>query len=103
MAAVHSASQALAGQNLRLRRGFEEFGERERREGLSNCTGFSCQSEFAQKTKVEAVRERREAVWVCLRRRKRLNVCLRRKRLTLLGLTALPQLNGSCALHMTPS
>ena len=87
MAAVHSTSQALASQNLRLRHGFEVFEERE---GLSTCTGFSCRSEFAQKMKVKAVRERREAVWVCLRRRKRLNVCLRKKRLTLLGLTALP-------------
>ena len=65
---------------------------RERREaGLYVFEKRSCRSEFAQKMKVEAVRERREAV------------CLRRKRLTLLGLTALPQLNGSCALHMTPS
>ena len=87
-----------------MRRGFEEFEEREReREGLSSGTRFSCRSEFAQKTKVEAVRERREAVWVCLRRRKGLNVCLRRKSLTLLGLTAIPQQNWSCALHMTPS
>ena len=77
---------------------------RERREaGLCVFEKRSCRSEFAQKMKVEAMRERREAVWVCLRRRKMLNVCLRRKSLTLLGLTALPQLNGSCALHMTPS
>ena len=77
---------------------------RERRKaGLCVFEKRSCRSEFAQKMKVEVVRERREAVWVCLRRRKRLNVCLRRKRLMLLGLTALPQLNGSCALHMTPS
>ena len=77
---------------------------RERREaGLCVFEKRSCRSEFAQKMKVEAMRERREAVWVCLRRRKRLNVCLRRKSLTLLGLTALPQLNGSCALHMTLS
>ena len=68
---------------------------RERRKaGLCVFEKRSCQSEFAQKMKVEVVRERSEAVWVCLRRR---------KRLTLLGLTALPQLNGSCALHMTPS
>ena len=47
---------------------------RERRKaGLCVFEKRSCRSEFAQKMKVEVVRERREAVWVCLRRRKRLN------------------------------
>ena len=54
---------------------------RERREaGLCVFEKRSYRSEFAQKMKVVAVRERHEAVWVCLRRRKRLSVCLRRKR-----------------------
>ena len=38
VAAIHSVSQALADQNLRLRLGFEEFEERER-EGLSSWSG----------------------------------------------------------------
>ena len=74
---------------------------RRERQGLSTCTGFSCRSEFAQKMKVKAVRERREAVWVCLRRRKRLNMCLRRKRLTLLGLIALQLKWVMCSLSVS--
>ena len=63
-----------------------QFEERERDRG---CPVVPCRFEFAQKTNVEEIRERRKVV------------CLFEKKvwLTLLGLTA-PHLNRSCVKLM---
>ena len=71
---------------------------RERREvGLCVFEKRSCRSEFAQKMKVEAVRERFEV------KKKEAERVFEKKEANAVRVNSSSQLNGSCALHMTPS